>query len=194
MTDPVLVVGSYPPIPVAGNPVTVAEVRRAWAAGDEVVVVSPRLSAAHLAVPVSGPLAGRRLGNVKRHTGARRLVLVVEPGFPLPQETVLQLASAALLARAMRRFDHVRLVRAGSLDGIAPRAWHLLASAADEVASAEPGPRAPGVTPLGPPEVPLSQQPRRLAGMAASRVLGRRAPAVRARLGAVRRRLLGAGR
>lgn len=191
MTDPVLVVGSYPPIPVAGNPVTVAEVRRAWAAGDEVVVVSPRLSAAHLAVPVSGPLAGRRLENVKRHTGARRLVLVVEPGFPLPRETVGQLASAALLARAVRRFDHVRLVRVGTLDGISPRAWHLLASAAHEVVSAEAGPTAPGVTPLGPPEVPLSQQPRRLAGLIAGRVLGRRAPAVRARLGAARRRLMG---
>ena len=191
MTGPVLVVGSYPPIPVSGTPATVGEVRRAWAEGDEVVVVSPRLSAAHLAVPVHGPLAGRRLNNVRRHTGARRLVLVVEPGFPLPAGTALQVPSALAVARAMGSFEHVRLVRAGSLDGVSRRAWGILAAAADEVATAEPGDRAPGVTPLGPPEVPLGQQPRRVAKMVAGRVLGSRAPAVRARLGAVRRRVTG---
>jgi hypothetical protein len=41
-----------------------AAVQRAWADGDEVTVASPRLSAAHLAVPVVGLLAGRRLGNL----------------------------------------------------------------------------------------------------------------------------------
>lgn len=188
MTDRVLVVGSYPPIPVAGTPVTVAEVRRVWAAGDEVVVVSPRLSAAHLAVPVAGPLAGRRLDNVRRHTATRRLVLVVEPGFPLPTDARLQVPSAALLRQALRRFEHVRLVRAGSLDGVSSKAWNLLAAAADEVTSAEAGPATPGVTPLGPPEVPLPERGRRLARAAARRMFGSRAPAVRARLAALRRR------
>lgn len=193
MTPPVLIIGSYPPIPVAGTPVTVDEVRRAWAAGDEVTVVAPRLSAAHLTVPVHGPLAGRRLDHVRRHTGARRLVLVAEPGFPLPRAAALQVATAAVLARAMGSFEHVRLVRAGPLDGVSRRAWDLLAAAADEVVSTEAGPTAPAVTPLGPPEVPLSLQPRRLAGVVARRTLGDRAPAVRARLGSLRRQVLGRG-
>ena len=37
-----LVVGSYPPVPGPPAAATVAAVRRAWAAGREVVVVSPR--------------------------------------------------------------------------------------------------------------------------------------------------------
>jgi hypothetical protein len=185
--ESLLVVGSYPPVPVAGAEATVAEVRRAWAAGDEVTVVSPRLSAAHLAVPISGPLAGRRLDNVRRHTGARRLVMVVERGFPLPDQPLLQIITAASLAPVLRRFDHVRLVRAGG--EVHPRAWALLAAAAGELAEAPAGPTAPGVTPLGPTEVPLSERPRRLAAGVARRVLGSRAPAVRARLGTVRRRL-----
>lgn len=191
MNPPVLIVGSYPPIPVAGTPATVEEVRRAWAAGDEVTVVSPRLSAAHLTVPVYGPLAGRRLDNVRRHTGARRLVLVAEPGFPLPLLGPMQVPSAAALARAMRSFEHVRLVRAGSLGGLTPRAWAMLEAAAHEVVPAEPGPTALGVTPLGPREVPPSQQPRRLAALVARKALGSRAPAVRARLGALGRKVRG---
>lgn len=194
MSAPLLVVGSYPPIPVAGAPVTLAEVRRAWAAGDEVTVVSPRLSAAHLAVPVHGALAARRLDNVRRHTGARRLVLVVEPGFPLPGSPWLQLAAAAVLTRALRSFEHVRLVQAGSSPDVAPRAWSMLTKVADEVSIEPAGPSAPGVTPLGPPEVPLSERPRQVAGRVATKVLGPRAPAVRARLGAARRALLGAAR
>ncbi len=80
----VLVVGSYPPIPLPAAAATMAAVQRAWADGDEVTVASPRLSAAHLAVPVVGLLAGRRLGNLHRHTGASRLVMVLEPGLPVP--------------------------------------------------------------------------------------------------------------
>lgn len=196
MTGSVLIVGSYPPIPVAGSPVTVREVRRAWAAGDEVTVVSPRLSAAHLAVPVHGLLAGRRLENVRRHTGAHRVVLVVEPGFPLPEQPLLQRATAGVLVRALRRFEHVRLVRVGADGpagvgpaGVGPAAWSRLAEAADEVAEEAGGATAPGVTPLGPPEVTPGERPRQVAGMLGRRLLGRRAPVVRARLGQVRRRL-----
>jgi hypothetical protein len=194
----VLIVGSYPPIPVAGAPATVREVRRAWAAGDEVTVVSPRISAAHLAVPVFGPLAGRRLDNVRRHTGAHRLVLVVEPGFPFPGSPVLQAATAAALVVALRRFEHVRLVRVGAVP-MPAAVWKRLAAAADEVFAETPGPPAPGViahgvtvpgvTVLGPPEVAWSERPAQLFGLMARRVLGSRAPAVRARLGRARRAL-----
>ena len=185
--DPVLVVGSYPPIPVAGAPVTVREVRRAWDMGDEVVVVSPRLSAADLTVPICGPLAGRRLDNVRRRTGARRLVLVVEPSFPFPPDPFMQLVTAAGLARAVRRFDHTRLVYAvapGAGVGVSGRAWLWLAAAADDVVPEDGGPTDPGVTPGGPPEVAWSERPghlarralgpRRLAGLRRVRRLGRR--------------------
>ncbi len=188
LPPPVLIVGSYPPIPVAGAPITVREVRRAWAAGDEVTVVSPRLSAAHLAVPVHGVLAGRRLANVRRVAGANRLVLVVEEGFPFSGPAPVQLATAALLLRSLRGFRHVRVVRAGPVplaDGI----WDRLVAAADEVAADEPGPTAPGVTPIGPPEVERAERPAQVADAAARRLLGSRYPAGRARLGAVRRRL-----
>lgn len=177
VAPPVLVVGSYPPIPVPGAPATVAEVRRAWAAGDEVTVVSPRLSAAHLAVPVFGELAGRRLRNVARHTGARRLVLVVEEGFPFPSGPApRQLVTALVLLLAFKEFGHVRLVRAGSVSLPTP-VWNRLAAAADEVAEAEPGPAATGVTPLGPPEVARSELPAHLADRAARRLLGPQARA-----------------
>ncbi len=172
MSDHLLVVGSYPPIPVAGAPVTLAEVRRAWAAGDEVTVVSPRLSAGHLAVPVFGELSGRRLRNVARHTGARRLVLVVEEGFPFPPaSTARQLVTAAVLLRSFRGFRHVRLVRAGSVS-LAGGIWHRLADAADEVAVEAPGPAAPGVTPHGPPEVAPSELPAQIADRLVRRLLG----------------------
>jgi hypothetical protein len=187
VTGPVLIVGSYPPIPVAGAPVTLQEVRRAWAAGSDVTVVAPRLSAAHLTVPVYGVLAGRRLANVRRVTGTDRLVLVVEDGYPFPAGPVpVQAATCAALMRAFKGFRHVRVVRAGA-SGLAPDVWRRLAAAADEVEEAEPGPTAPGVTPLGPPEVELSERPGQVADAAAHRLLGSRYPAVRGRLGALRR-------
>jgi len=171
VTAPVLVVGSYPPIPVPGAPVTVAEVRRVWAEGGEVTVVAPRLSASHLAVPIWGPLAGRRLDNVRRHTGARRLVLVVEDGFPFPAGRRLrQMATAAVLVRALARFEHVRLVRAGPVTGLWGPAWARVAAAATEVVTVEPGPASPGVTPLGPPEVTVADRARR-AGRPVKRLL-----------------------
>jgi hypothetical protein len=56
----------------------------------------------------------------------------------------------------------------------------------------EGGPGTAGVTPLGPPEVEWQERPklvaRKVAGRSARLLLGRRAPAVRARLGQARRR------
>lgn len=190
---PVLVVGSYPPIPVPGAPATVTEVRRVWAGERDVVVVSPRLSAAHLAVPVAGVLAGRRLVNVARVTGCRNLVLVAERGFPfIGRSKTEDLVTAELLVRALRHFDWVRLVTVGA-DAVPPAALARLRPAVHERSTAEPGPAAIGVTVLGPAEVRPSEQPRRLAGLVARRLLGSRAPAVRARLAAARRRMLSRG-
>jgi hypothetical protein len=161
IAERVVVVGTYPPIPRPAAAATVAAVREAWAAGLEVTVVSPRVSAAHLAVPVAGPLAGRRLANVGRHTSARRVVLVTEPGMPVPAgPRWLQLVTAAGLARALRTFDHVTVVRVGDLD-LPP----ALTSGADRIVDfpvAGPGPT--GVSALGPPEVLPRERPRYLAG------------------------------
>lgn len=185
----VLVVGSYPPIPVPGAAAAVAEVKRAWASGSEVTVVAPRLCASHLTVPVYGLLAGRRLANVARVTGAERVVLVLEDGYPLPPRTgPLQVASAAALARALRGFGHVRLVQAGTVR-MAPGVAGRLRAVADEYVTVDAGPAAPGVTPLGPPESHPGERVGRLAGRVAERALGRRAPQARAAAGRARRAL-----
>lgn len=187
--EQVLVVGSYAPIPVPGAAATVDEVRRVWASGAEVTVVAPRLCASHLTVPVYGLLAGRRLGNVRRVTGSDRLVMVLEDGYPLPPRPgALQMASAAALIRALRGFRHVRLVQAGGLR-LAPGVEGRLRAAAGEYVIVPAGPSEPGVTALGPPESRPSERIGHLAGRVASRVLGPRAPAVRAAAGRVRRGL-----
>ncbi|MDA8046090.1 MAG: glycosyltransferase [Actinomycetota bacterium] len=187
LVRPVLVVGSYPPIPVAGASATLAEVRRAWAGGAEVTVVAPRLSAAHLTVPIHGVLAGRRLANVRRVTGADHVVLVLEDGYPFPVGPApLQMATCMALEHALEGFRHVRVVRAGATS-LAPAVWNRLVAAADEVTEVPPGPTAPGVTPLGPPEVTPAERPGQLAEAAARRLLGPRYPVVRARLGSLRR-------
>lgn len=189
MSGRVLVVGSYPPIPVPGAAASVAEVQRAWAAGYEVTVAAPRLSAAHYALPVAGLVAGRRLANLRRVTRSTRLVLVVEDGFPLSHRSpVLQVATAALLARAMRSFDHVRVVRAGQ-PNLQPPAWTRLAAVADETVDVAAPPAPPGVTAVGPPEEPPGQLARRIGRVAAQRVLGRRAPAVAGFVRRVRARI-----
>ena len=182
-----LVVGSYPPIPVAGAAATVGEVKRVWASGSEVTVVAPRLCASHMTVPVYGLLAGRRLANVGRVTGLDHLVLVLEDGYPLPARPgPLQVASAAALARALQGFRHVRLVQAGELR-LAPGVEGRLRAAAAEYVTVAAGDSAPGVTPLGPVEVRPRERVGQLGGRVASRVLGRRAPVVRAAAGRARR-------
>lgn len=194
----VLVVGTYPPIPRPAAAASVAEVRRAWAEGLEVTVVSPRLSAAHLTVAIHGMLAGRRLENVRRLTGATRVVLVVEEGYPFSaRSAVLERATAEVLARALVRFDQVRVVRVGDL-GVSAAAIGRLVAVATEVVDAPGGVAdsevpgygvVPGVTVLGPPEARPSERPRQLVGAMARRLLGPRAPQVRARLGSLRRHL-----
>ena len=188
-----VIIGSFPPIPLPASGATVAEVRRSWESGATVTVVSPRLSAADLAVPVAGPLAGRRLENVRRHTGATRLVLVAEPGVPVPVGPAwLQRLTVAALARAMRRFTEVRIVRVGDL-GLSDRTWRTLTAGAAEVTdwpAAGPLPRPPaGVTPLGPAETLRREWPAVAAGRLARLLLGRWAGPVRSRLGAVKRSL-----
>jgi hypothetical protein len=192
MTAPrrTLIVGTYPPIPLPAAAATVAAVRRAWADGDEVTVVSPRVSAAQLAVPVAGILSGRRLANLRRHTGATRAVLVVEPGLPVPATTgggfsarARQWATVRQLERAFRGFDHVTVVRAGSLYIPGLIEARLLRAANQVIDHAADGSRPPlGVTPLGPLEIPVRERPRRIATAVGRRLLGRYAGPLRARV------------
>lgn len=187
MSPTVLVVGSYPPVPVPGAAATVEEVRRVWAAGDEVTVVAPRLSASHLTVAVHGLLAGRRLANVRRVTGTDRLVLVLEEGYPLPSGPLPhQMASAAVLIRALRGFARVRLVQVGTA-GLHPLTTRLLRRAVGDYAVVAAGPGAAGVTPLGPVEVRLRDRAAGIADRGARRLLGPRTPAARRMAGNVRR-------
>ncbi len=184
----VLVVGTYPPIPLPAAQATVAAVKAAWATGHQVTVVSPRLSAADYAVPVTGPLAGTRLDRIRRRVAADQLVLVVEEGFPLLDgPAAVQWATALGLARAMRRFDEVTLVIVGQL-GRSGRALAPIRAAATRITNAPAGPVPAGVTPTGPAETTGREVPAELVSKVARRVLGRHTPAVRSRLGSLRRR------
>lgn len=186
----ILVVGTYPPIPLPAAAATVAAVRRAWGDGDEVTVVSPRVSAAHLAVPVAGILSGRRLANLRRHTGATRVVLVVEPGLPVPATTdggfsarVRQWETVRQLERAFRGFDHVTVVRVGALDIPGLIESRLLRAANEVIDHPADGPLPPlGVTALGPVEIPLRERPGRIATAVGRRLLGRYAGPLGARV------------
>jgi hypothetical protein len=112
---------------------TLAAVRRAWGQDKTVRVVSYRPGAADLAAAVAGPLAGRRLEQVRRHYGGPpEVVLVLQAGAPfcdlrLPQ----QLATAAGLAVALRRFRRASVV-VGEGPGILPACLWLLVMAAGE--------------------------------------------------------------
>jgi hypothetical protein len=77
-----LVVGSYPPVPGAPAAATVAAVQRAWESGAEVVVVSPRPSAAPFVVPLAGAALGRELAKLGVAHSCTDVVLCLEPGWP----------------------------------------------------------------------------------------------------------------
>jgi glycosyltransferase involved in cell wall biosynthesis len=185
----VLVVGTYPPIPLPSADASVAAARRSWDAGRETIVVSPRLSAADLMVPVAGPLAGVRLERMRVLTSSDWVVLVVEEGFPFtPGRAAMQLATAAGLRRSLRRFRHVTVVLVGS-PRVPDRAIAMLRAAADEVLRHAAAGGTPGVTPLGPAEATPGERPVQLAASISRRVLGRHADPLRARLGQIRRQL-----
>ncbi len=162
-------------------------------------VVSPRLSAADLMVPVAGPLAGHRLKNVQRHTSSNRVALVVEPGFPVPAGPgLLQWITVLGLVRALKAFDHVTVVRVGSA-GLSSRADAALAGAADVVTQLvvdqAASPRsATGVTPLGPSETGALDRGRQMTAVLARRVLGRHYAGLRTGLARAEQRVRAAVR
>jgi len=172
---PTLVAGSYPPIPVPSAQATLSAVRRELDAGREVKILSPRPSAAHYSIPITGLMAGRRLTRAKALSGCDRLVLCLEPGVPFAppgRRDPAARAAARLLARAMRRFSHTTLIVTGDV-GAPAKAMSLLQGAADEVLEdRRPGEPPDGVTVRGPKEVTQRDRARRLAGKAVRRVLG----------------------
>lgn len=205
-----LVAGSYPPAPGPAAAATVAAVRRAWAGGLDVVVASPRPSAAPLVMAVSGAAVGRALDKLPRFDV---VVVCLEPGWPLgrgrsgrPVPRAELERAARSLAASLSRFERAELVVTGDLGvsaGVLALLWppvqkvtasseavatFLRAAGAPGVSVAEPYAFAgaalmpAAVNPLEPGELLLVARGRRLVGSAARKVLGRRAPAVRAYL------------
>jgi hypothetical protein len=146
-----LVVGSYPPVPGAPAAATVAAVRRAWDAGAEVVVVSPRPSAAPFVVPVAGAALGRELAKLRLAHACNEVVLCVEPGWPFgghDRAGSHGARPARALAQALSGFERAELVVTGET-GVAPEVmalfWPLVGpvtASSEEVAA---GLRAAGV-------------------------------------------------
>jgi len=123
-----LVVGSYPPVPGAAAAATVAAVRRAWDGGVEVVVVSPRPSAAPFVVPVAGTALGRELTKLRLAHACNEVVLCVEPGWPFDghgRAGSHDARTARALAQALSGFERAELVVTGEID-VAPEALVLL--------------------------------------------------------------------
>ena len=206
MTTPrCLVVGSYPPVPGPAAAATVAAVRRAWADGLDVVVASPRPSAAPCVLRAAGGRgAGREIARLGRRHACERVVLCLEPGWPRSGRAGRAIGP---LAAALSSFRHAEVVVTGDI-GVGRRLWAPLWGAAEVVTagSEEVGAslraagarhvnvcapyegarrRAPApvaVSPLEPGELLLRVRGRRVLGALARKALGRREPAVRAYL------------
>jgi hypothetical protein len=202
-----LVAGSYPPVPGPAAAATLAAVREAVRAGDDVLVVAPRATAAHRRATLRGWRAASALARLSR--GQDRLVLVVEPGMPFGDQTGTGAARA--LARVVRhrfRAFELRLVSPPELPATPLRPlWPLagrivVASEADreeavtrlgapparlvvdDAATARSSPAnvdGTGVTPFGPLDWTPREQPRRIASLVIRGVLGEHTDALRAR-------------
>ncbi len=206
-----LVVGSYPPVPGPPAAATVAAVRRAWAAGREVVVVSPRPSAAPLVLKATGARGiAREVVRLGRQNGCDEVVLCLEPGWPLRRRSG---SGGRSLAAALSLFGHAEVVVTGGTSGEVSayggahaslwRAAAAVTASSEEVAAFLRAAGAPAVEVYGPfegagrhgpcfpagtvhplehGELLLRVRARRLLGALARKLLGRRAPAVRASL------------
>jgi hypothetical protein len=206
-----LVVGSYPPVPGLPAAATVAAVQRAWAGGAEVVVASPRPSAAAHVLLRHGPALGRELAALRQALGCDDVVVCMEPGWPLTATGVVQSGrTTEALAGALLGAHRAELVITGApaewaaaLPALAPvwpavtvvttssEALAAAVEAAIPVAGIRPPVRAlapgtapdrAGVGPLEPGELRCATRARRLAGRVARRALGRREPVVHAYL------------
>ena len=159
--------GSFPPLPSSAAAATVAIVRRELESGRTVVTASPRPSAASLVLRLTGPLGAWRLERVRRSCGAAKLVLSVEPGWPLPPAISVVLhrfADVSLLVseptfavlrvvRRLRRVAEVVLAgQAGRPEVVAAVALAVPEVPLRVVAVPPLGTPVVGITPLGPRE------------------------------------------
>jgi hypothetical protein len=184
----VLVVGSYPPVRTAGAAASLDQVKAVLAAGGEPTVVSPRTSAAHLEVAVSGMFAGRRLVNLKRVVGTGQVILVAERDLPIPTTfpvrallPLVQRLTVGQVKRGLRGFPRVTIVIADDL-GVPARIEAALTAATADVRDERERYReaaAPGVTALGPNERTPQEQLSDLATKLARRALGPAYPKAR---------------
>lgn len=135
----VVVIGSYPPLPGPATAATLAAVRRAFAEGKTVRVVSYRKGAADATVPVAGPLAGRRLEQVRKlFAGPPEVVLGLQRGVPFSDPgPSQQIATALGLAIGMRRFRRATVL-VGEDPEVLPVCFRILASAAERFVVATP--------------------------------------------------------
>jgi hypothetical protein len=135
----VVVIGSYPPLPGPATAATLAAVRRAWDAGLDVRVVSYRTGAADIAVPVVGPLAGRRVDQIRQlFANPAEVVLGLQRGVPFADpRPSQQMATAVGLAAALRRFRRATLL-VGEDPEVMPACFRILASAVERFVVASP--------------------------------------------------------
>ena len=143
-----------------------AAVRRAWADGREVVVVSPRPSAAPLVMPVAGAAVGRAISRLRPGPGSSArswaaITLCLEPGWPFgrgrrpdpgpPLRPADLKRTARSLAAALSRFDQAELAVTGHLgvprDVLAPLwpAVQRVTASSEDVAAWLRAAGAPGV-------------------------------------------------
>jgi glycosyltransferase involved in cell wall biosynthesis len=212
-----LVVGSYPPVPGEAAAATLAAVRRAWNENREVVVASPRPSAASVVARLAGAGAARAVRGTARAHGCSEVVFCLEPGMPFSDRRRAggwrDRRAARRLAGVLQGFQAAELVVTGDLGlpakVLAPL-WAVTnavtasseaaarlakATGAGDVrvvdpytgwgaaaATARSLPAIATVSPFEPGDLLLRRRLLRLMGAAARRLLGRRAPAVRARL------------
>ena len=173
----VIVAGSYPPIPVPTAGATVDAVRRALLDGHQVIVVAPRPSAAHFAVPLVGVLAGRRLDRLRRLTGSERLVFILEPAVPFdppgqsrwfggPRGSLI----AFLLARSFGRFQHTTLILAGETRAREDALRILRRAAVEVIEDVREGEPPHGITTRGPLELRFRDRARRSVAAVLRRV------------------------
>jgi hypothetical protein len=96
-------------VPGPAAAAAVAAVRRAWAEGQEVVVVSPRPSAAPFVLKATGTRGiAREVARLGRRHSCDRLVLCLEPGWPLRGRA--RKAGTRALAAALASFRHAEVV------------------------------------------------------------------------------------
>lgn len=142
-----LVVGSYPPVPGPAAAATVAAVRRAWAGGQDVVVVSPRPSAAPFVLPSAGARGiARDMVRLGRRHACDQVVLCIEPAWPKRRRTD---GGTRSLAGALSSFRHAEVVVTGEVGGDwghLARLWgaaDLLTAGSEELAASLRLPPAP---------------------------------------------------